>query len=340
MMQDRGTFLRVGLLVLFGIAALVALVVFFSGSRIREGQDFESYFSESVQGLEVGAPVKFRGVTLGQVTEISLVRAAYSGAVAHPAGTSALALVIVRFRMDMSKIGERVSIEQTIRDGLRARLASQGITGVSYIELDFLPPEAHPPLAIPWRPLDTYIPSVPSTLIQVQDAAQQLLQKLNAVDLVGLVNGLNGLVEDLRGDVAHGDVHALLAQATQGVQDLDSAVRAANLPAVAAQAQQALKAASNVADGKQTRELIGNANQAVAKLAAAVAQLPPLIAALQATVQRADNGTADLEQSLTPVLRDLQVTLGNLRDTSAQLRRDPGQVLFGGPPPRAPGAGQ
>jgi len=40
------------------------------------------------------------------------------------------------------------------------------------------------------------------------------------------------------------------------------------------------------------------------------------------------------------VLRDLQVTLGNLRDTSAELRRDPGQVLFGGPPPRGSGSGQ
>jgi ABC-type transporter Mla subunit MlaD len=339
-MQDRGAFLRVGLLVLFGIAALVALVVFFSGSRIRAGQNFETYFSESVQGLEVGAPVKFRGVTLGQVTGISLVRADYSGAVAHPAGTAALALVIVRFRMDMSKIGERVPIATTIRNGLRARLASQGITGVSYIELDFLPPELHPPLAIPWVPLDTYIPSVPSTLIQVQDAAQQLLQKLNEVDLVGLVNGLSGLVDDLRGDVARGDVHAMLAQATRSLQDLDDAVRGANLPAVSAQAQQALKAASNVADGRQTRELIGNASQAVAKLAAAVSQLSPLIAALQATALRADNGTADLQQSLTPVLRDLQATLGNLRDTSAQLRRDPGQVLFGGPPPRDPGSGR
>jgi ABC-type transporter Mla subunit MlaD len=339
-MQDRGTFLRVGLLVLFGIAALIALVVFFGGNRIREGQDFESYFSESVQGLEVGAPVKFRGVTLGQVTEISLVRAAYSGAVANAAGTSVLALVIVRFRMDMSKIGERVPIETTIQKGLRARLASQGITGVSYIELDFQSPELHPPLAIPWKPSSTYIPSVPSTLIQVQDAAQQLLQTLNAVDLVGLAAGLNGLVNDLRGNVAHGNVHALLAQATRSLLDLDEAVRAANLPSVAAQAQQALKAAGNMADGKPTRELIGNANQAVGKLAAAVAQLPPLLAALQATVQRADNSTADLQQSLTPVLRDLQVTLGNLRDTSAQLRRDPGQVLFGGAPPRASGSGQ
>ena len=337
-MQQRGPFLRVGLLVLVGLATLIGLVAFFGGNRIRAGQNFETYFSESVQGLDVGAMVKFRGVTLGRVTEISLVRAAYGSAVAGASDADAFALVIVRFRMDMSKFGNTTPIETAIRNGLRARLASQGITGVSYIELDFAASETYPPLDIPWQPRDTYIPSVPSMLMQVQDAAQLLLRKLTSVDLVGLAGGLTGLVEDLRAQLRQGDTGALLTQATQTMRDLDAAVRAANLPELSAQAMQTLKAAGNVADGRQTRDLIANANQAVTKLAAAVAQLPPLLATLQATVQRADNGTADLQQSLTPVLRDIQATLANLRDASAQLRRDPGQVLFGGPPPREPGA--
>ncbi len=64
--------------------------------------------------------------------------------------------------------------------------------------------------------------------------------------------------------------------------------------------------------------------------------MQPLIVSLQATAQRANNGSADLQQSLGPMLRDLQATVSNLRDASAQLRRDPGQVLFGKPPPRDP----
>jgi ABC-type transporter Mla subunit MlaD len=336
-MQQRGPFLRVGLLVLVGLAALIGLVAFFGGNRIRAGQNFETYFSESVQGLDVGATVKFRGVTLGRVTEISLMRAAYGSAAAATSGADAFALVIVRFRMDMSKFGNSAPIETAIRRGLRARLATQGITGVSYIELDFAAPETHPPLNIPWQPRDTYIPSVPSTLIQVQDAAQLLLRKLTSVDLVGLVGGLKGLIDELRTELRPGDAHAVLAQMTRTLQDLDAGVQAAKLPELSAQAMQTLKAAGNAADGRQTRELIANANQAVTKLAAVVAQLPPLLATLQTTVQRADNGTADLQLSLTPVLRDIQATLANLRDTSAQLRRDPGQVLFGAPPPRDPG---
>ncbi len=262
-MQDRGTFLRVGLLVLFGVAALVGLVVFFSGNQIRSGKNFETYIRESVQGLDVGAPVKFRGVTLGRVTEIGLVRATYGTEAPDPGNSQAYAMVLVRFRIDMARIGVNVPVENAIRDGLRARLASQGITGVSYIELDFEPPGAYPALAVPWKPRDTYIPSMPSTLTRVQDAGQQLLQKMNDVDIVGLVAGLNGLVSDLRTTLARGDIHGLLANSTATLHTIQDAVRAANLPALSEQAQQALKAANDAAGGQQTRELISNANQAV-----------------------------------------------------------------------------
>jgi hypothetical protein len=60
-----------------------------------------------------------------------------------------------------------------------------------------------------------------------------------------------------------------------------------------------------------------------------------LIASVQATAQRAGNGTADLEQSLGPLLRDMQTTAQNLRELTESLRRYPAQV-FGGPPPRTP----
>ena len=76
-MYGRGLSFRVGLLIVGGIALLIGLVVFLSGNQFSEGVPFESYFKESVQGLEVGAAVKFRGVTLGRVTKIGLVSAEY-----------------------------------------------------------------------------------------------------------------------------------------------------------------------------------------------------------------------------------------------------------------------
>ena len=107
MTGEQGVYLRVGLLILGGIgAADRARACSSSGNRFSEGVPFESYFRESVQGLEVGAPVKFRGVTLGQVTEIGLVergirrRQAVAG---HPARH--YRLVFVRFVIDPKRVG-------------------------------------------------------------------------------------------------------------------------------------------------------------------------------------------------------------------------------------------
>lgn len=71
------THLRVGLMLLASLGLAVALVLFLSRNRVSDGLSFETYFSETVQGMDVGSPVRFRGVRLGQVTEMLLASAAY-----------------------------------------------------------------------------------------------------------------------------------------------------------------------------------------------------------------------------------------------------------------------
>ena len=82
------------------------------------------------------------------------------------------------------------------------------------------------------------------------------------------------------------------------------------------------------------QKLLANAGMAAEQLATAAARLPPLIASVQATAQRAGNGTADVEQGLIPLLRDMQATAQNLREMTDALRRYPAQV-FAQPPPRS-----
>ena len=69
------------------------------------------------------------------------------------------------------------------RLGLRTKLASQGITGITYLELDFVDPKLYKAMVVPWQPRDLYIPSMPSTISQVQSAAQALYAKVQNVDL-------------------------------------------------------------------------------------------------------------------------------------------------------------
>lgn len=333
-MEGRALYLRVGVMIIAGVALLLALLWFIGGNRFQKGTLYESYFSESVQGLEAGAPVKYRGVTVGRVTNLGLVTAEYGAGMPLDFQHSTSRLVFVRFELDTSKIGRVPDTETAVSLGLRARLASQGLTGLTYLELDFVDPKQYPALQVPWQPEAEYIPSMPSTLSQVQIAAEHLLDKLNAMDLDQLAHEASGLLKDLRADIATGDVHTTLTEATALLRTTNQAVQAADLPGLTADIQRTSTALRDTVQGEKVQTLLSNASVAAARLAEASARLPPLIASLQTTTQRIGNSTADVEQGLIPVLRDVQAASQNLRELTDLLRRYPGGV-FSAPPPRS-----
>jgi ABC-type transporter Mla subunit MlaD len=336
-MEGRALYLRVGVLILAGIALLLGLLWFVGGSRFAHGTVYESYFSESVQGLEIGAPVKYRGVTVGRVTDLGLVTAEYGSGMPLNLQHSTSRLIFVRYELDTRKIGRTPDTQAAVQLGLRARLASQGLTGLAYLELDFVNPKQYPPLVVPWQPEAEYIPSMPSTLSQVQVAAENLLDKLNKVKIDELADQANGLLKDLRADIATGDVHEMLSEATALLRATHEAVAAADIKGLSADLRQTSGAIRDTVQGEKVQALLSNAGVAAARLADAAAKLPPLIAALQVTTTRIGNGSADVEQGVVPALRDVQAAARNLRELTDLLRRYPAGALSE-PPPRS-GAG-
>ena len=336
MMTARGAPLRVGLLILAGLALVVGFVWFFGGQPIAHATLFETYFTESVQGLEIGAPVKYRGVTLGRVTDTGLASAEYeSGRVMDPEQPS-YRQVYVRYQVDRDRVGQLPDITAAVNHGLRARLASQGITGLSYLELDFVDPAKYPAPLPPWRPKAEYIPSMPSTLSQVQNAAQQVLARLNDVDFATLATSLTQLVQDLREELTSGGAHAALGEIQALLHTLHDAVQAADLPGLSAEWRRTAQGVHEMVQGDDMKRLLAGSSQSADRLARAAGQLPPLIAALQNTAQHAGSTTADAERALVPLLRDMQATAQNLREVTEALRNAPAQVLMGQPPPRPP----
>lgn len=334
MMEGRGAYIRIGLLIVGALAALIGLTIFLSGNTFNNGRLYETYFRESVQGLEVGAPVKYLGVTVGHVRQIGLVSAEYARGMPVDIRRSPFQMVFVRFVVDPARIGEVPSTAIAVQNGLRARVAQQGLTGLGYVELSFVNPAQYPPIEVPWKPRAEYIPSIPSTLSQVQTAAQDFLAKLNGIDIEAMITSVTDLVSDLRHSLRDGDAHTALAEAATTLASVREALQAAELEKTAADLRAAAASVRNLAQGDDMRALVANAATAAARMSAAAEKLPPLIATLQSTLRRTDNGAADLQQSLYPMLRDLQATLSNLRDTSEALRQYPASVLLGGPPPR------
>ncbi len=337
-MSNRAASLRVGLLLLAGIAAAIGLVMFLGRDRVSDGVRYETYFRESVQGLDVGAPVKFRGVTLGQVTEIGLVTAAYMADQSVDTRRPEARLVVVRWLIDPKRMG-RVPDQATAIDlGLRARLGSQGITGLAYIELDFVDPVKFPAEKVPWRPKEIYLPSMPSTLTQVQDAAQALAVKVQDIDINRIANTIQAVLDDLHGELATGSTRAALADLAALAKTLRSNAEEADLPGLTGELRALTTTLRTTLDSKETRGLITASTQAAERLAAATAKLPGLITSLETTVKRANAGAADAQSDMVPILRDARAAASSLRETAETLRRYPASMLLGAPPPRNSGA--
>ena len=325
-MASRNAALRVGMFVACGIIALLAVVFFLSGSALHPGCKYETYFQESVQGLDIGTAVKFRGVSIGKITDIGLVTAEYPPPNGEFKNEKVYQQVVVRFSVDPRKIGESVNIKQAVAHGLRVQIAPQGITGLAYLELTFVSPTQYPVTPVPWVPDSPVLPSMPSTLTQVQDAVEQLLSSFSKVDLGRMVGDLSQLTETLDQEVTNGDAHKALANANALLLNVNAQVTAANIPATTA-------AARNLVDGPQTRQILSQLSRTTQQLAKVSAQLPALLAASAATVNQASETTADLQSQLQPVLDNLRTTTAGLNALTTQLKNNPAQVLLGAQPP-------
>ena len=338
MANARKVQLSVGLMVVVGLSLLVGFVLFLTQNRTSANDVvFETYIRESVQGLEVGSPVRYRGVSVGRVTEIALASAEYR----RPEGeafAAAFQLVVVRFAVNLRRVGDVPSTEEAVAQGLRTRLASQGITGVGYIEMDFLDPDRFLVPTVPWTPRFAWIPAVPSTVAQVTSAAEMFLRQVQGIDFAGLVGNINELVLDLRQQTETGDLAVTLREAGALMQELRGIAGAADLPAAVGELRATSAAIRGLAEGRELRETLASVGAAAQDLRRATARLPGTIGQLEAGLRAARNTTTDVQADLAPLLRDLRATTANLRETTEALRRSPSQALWGAAPPAPTGA--
>ncbi|MEQ8334707.1 MlaD family protein [Nisaea sp.] len=168
-METRASYVVVGLFVFAMVAAGMGFVVWLGKVELdRDVAIYEVTFEEQVTGLSVGSPVRYRGIPVGQVTDIAI----------DPDN-----IEIIRVRIELDS---KVPIKQDVY----AILESQGLTGVGYIQLSGGSRDA--PL-LTARPGDEVpvLESRSSVLQEVAQAAPEI-----ASQLVVLVNRANQLMSD------------------------------------------------------------------------------------------------------------------------------------------------
>ena len=161
----------VGTFVLGAIVLAVAgLLIFGSGELFKERNYYVLYFDEAISGLDIGAPVEFKGVRLGTVTDIKLV---YDPVTMR----SAVPVTIQMEPERMTVLGEQKpaegNLDEHIGKGMRAQLASQSmLTGKLKIMLNYFPKNE----AVFRGENNIYpeVPTIPSPLRQVSQEVQEL----------------------------------------------------------------------------------------------------------------------------------------------------------------------
>jgi len=177
----------IGAFVVGAIVLVVAGALLFGGGKfLQEKVPYVLFFDSSVEGLNVGAPVIFRGVQVGQVTEVS--------ALADPQTFSMMIRVKIELVRGVIKVGEsggrfkdqRQAYEHLIQQGVRASLRMQSfVTGLLYVALDF-----HPDTPIKLMGLDKAdpeIPTIPSDMDQLKSSIEQAVGELRKLPLEAIL---------------------------------------------------------------------------------------------------------------------------------------------------------
>jgi ABC-type transporter Mla subunit MlaD len=346
-MSQRANYFKLGLFVIGAIVAgILVLLVIGTGRFLQKRVTIETYFNESVQGLDIGSKLKYRGVEVGQVTRISFTYVKYEQD--KPMGDRKR-YVLVEAQIQPRLVGGRAandiaSAESTameVEKGLRIKLAPQGITGTSYLEIDYVEAANNPPLPIDWTPDNIYIPSAPSTVGQIVNSASAIMERLNHLDIEAVVNNLNKLLTTTNDRIAALDTKSLqektertLAKLESTLNDIQAKKLSDEAVGLIAELRKTNTELQATLSNPSFKKLPESADAALAKVRDLVGdpRLASSIAHMERTLSRLDRIFGGGESDLTTTIENLRQISDNLRDLTEDAKRYPSGVIFGAPP--------
>ncbi|MCC7374926.1 MAG: MCE family protein [Verrucomicrobiales bacterium] len=321
-MSSKANYFKIGVVVLGGVAiALIALLALGIGSSLRKPLLLETYLDQSVQGLEEGSNVKFRGVNIGTVHFIGFSRDRYEFG-KEIAQQRRYILIEVAISEDAYRAHGREEfvryLQEEVVRGLRFRLVAQGITGLSFMELDYVDPTRNPMLPTNWTPENPYIPSAPGALTKLLTSAEQVFRKIEDIDLRQTFTRLNEVLSTVQEKASEAQIRPVFEQATnllvelrdsnQALQGILKDPKLTNLPAT----------------------LLGTVEDLRAKVDRL--NLDRTLDQLNRTLGSVDGFLAGKEADLATTLANLKALSENLRAVSELVKAYPSSLILGAPP--------
>ena len=364
-MSDKANYFKIGIFVIAAtVAGIVAIVILGAGALLQDKIYVETYIQESVQGLDVGSPLKFRGVQIGKVERIELVTMQYATEYRYIRVLASLQPEAVG--VDAEEAVGDDGLEKELRRGLRVRLASQGLTGAAYLEADYLEPGRYPLLTIDWEPSYPYIPSAPSTITRLSESLERIMYNLEQINLQGLttklersLNAMSRTMENANMENIGVRIEELLVDLKETNRRIKDVLGNERLDPIFEDVSKSAAAARRIVEStekpvaefaetlprlvkdikgpldnlmKTMPEAAKKINSLAGKLDEASGELPEALVQLKRTLKRLDQLISSQQRDIGVAVENFRIVSQNLKELSENAKRHPSRILFGGPP--------
>src|SRR5579885_451332 len=317
-MGKRANPTMVGAFVLGSLAIVIAAIIALGSSHLFVHEHkFVMFFSSDVNGLNVGAPVKFRGVEIGSVSNILL---SLGGLGAGNLQQTADVRIPVIIQLDSRKILARGAeldlddpkqIQTAIDLGLRGELKTESLlTGLCYIDLDMYP---NTPARYYLGRNSPYpeIPTIPTPLEQAQTALIRIMAALEKIDFDALTTSLTQTATAISDLIKSQQVRKTLASLDEAAQSLNATA-------------DSIKNTSDTLS-REVAPAAEDLRKTTAAARATLQQTQDTLAAVQATL----GPNSPVSYQLTQTLEQTADAARSLRQLSDYLERNPSSIVRG-----------
>jgi paraquat-inducible protein B len=296
---------------------LATALLFIQRLRSREVLELVTYTIEDVSGLDVSSPVRYRGVSVGRVTDIRVDPRAEPVEIDFEVFLDRLNTV----GFSAERIRKIVDLRGTFPK-LRAQVIGNLVTGEAYLLLD-VPQNPPPPISLGFTPTRPYIPSVPRPLAAMQDRLPAVLERAEAT-----LRTLREIVYKLPDS---------LERSNRFFTNIERIFQESQLPALSADSRQFFATTSRQIEQLTSEldklvdtggSLVQLLNDAQASMDAS--KLPATTQTARDALNQTNLAAEELRRSL-PVIRD---SLAEFRELARMLAEQPESVVYGRRPAR------
>lgn len=322
-METRASYFLVGLFVLALTAGAIVFVMWLARAGLQnENVYYYIYVRGSVAGLQNGAPVQYRGVPVGTVTDIS----------------------IDDQNVELIQVTVALRPGTPVKTDTVATLQLQGITGLSFVQLaggttaaaDLEPPPGKKRARIPYRTsaierVFEDAPEVVGQLITLTGRANELLSDQNIKALSSIAANLDRLTTAMAG--SSGDVERTFAQAAETIEAARATATSLNELAIDLRqlgAELGAETRLAITDARQATRAAEETAKAITSTANTFQRMATELHGLTSETRQPlrDFGEHGLYE-LSQLLIDARALMTSLNRIAIQFERDPARFLFG-----------